>query len=152
MGRVLLLWRIDFDLDDFLIFIDIVDLAESLIAVGIHLNSDTALRDARERDAAILVGARFELGVDILREARPRVFGVGVPLKNDFGPVDGPASEAFDNDGDFGVAGGPQGDCGESQEKERGYRERAEESTPISHSSIISPAVVEWGQVQLTKA
>src|SRR5450631_807479 len=85
--RVLLLRRIELDVDGFFLFIDIEDLAESLVALGIYLNLNAALGDTGKADLAFLVGARFKLRADILAETVPRMFGIGLPPQDHLRPV-----------------------------------------------------------------
>ena len=107
VGGVLLLRRIEFDLDGFFLLVDVEYLAESLVAFGVDLDLDAALRDAGEGDFALLAGPRFKLSADILGEAGPGVFGVGLPANNDFGAVDGPAGQGLDDDRNLGFVRGP---------------------------------------------
>jgi len=149
MRGVLLLRRIEFDLDGFLLVVDIEDLAEGLIPVGVDLDLDAPLGNAGEGDAAILIGSLFELGADIPSEAGSRMFGVSLPPQDDFGAVDGPPRQTFHRDRDFGFSRGPQGECRESPEKYRRQWKGAQKSTPNTHRPIIIPVVLEWNR-QLT--
>ena len=87
------------------------------------------LRDAGERDAAFLIGPRFELSPQVLGQAGPGVFGVGFPAKNDLSTVERPARQGLDHDRDFGFRLGPQRDRRQGPEKQRRQREGAQEST-----------------------
>jgi hypothetical protein len=140
VGRVLLLRRIELDLDGLFLAVDAEDFAESLVAFGVDLNLDVALRHTGEADLALLVGPRFKLRPDVPAEAGSGVFGVGLPPQDDLGAVDWPAGQGRDDDLDLGFRVGAQRDLRQSPEKQRRYREGAQKkSTPIPHTSIISP-------------
>lgn len=137
MRRVLLLRGVEFDFDGFLHLVDIEDLSKRLVALGVDLDLNAALRDAGKADSPILVGPRFELRADVAAEAGPGMFGVGLPPEDDFGAVDGPAGKGGHHDFDLGLGLRPQS---RRAEKERRQREGAEDSTPITHTSIICQA------------
>src|SRR5262245_30638290 len=52
--------RIELDVDVLLLFVDVEDLPEGLIAAGVHLNADLALWDRWDLGFAVLVGTQFE--------------------------------------------------------------------------------------------
>ena len=64
VGGVLLLRRIQGDGNGFFVVRDVEDLSEGLVAFGDDLDADFPLRDRRDVDFALLIGAQFECGAD----------------------------------------------------------------------------------------
>ena len=88
MGRILLLRRVERDLDQLLLVVDIEDLAEGLVALGVDLDENAALGDGRHVDRALLVGAHLKLGAGVAGETGPRVLLVGLPANDDRSALD----------------------------------------------------------------
>src|SRR4051794_36859686 len=61
---ILLLRRVEGDIDRLFLIRDVEDLPEGLVALGDDLNADFALWDGRDFDLAFLVGAHLEGGAD----------------------------------------------------------------------------------------
>src|ERR1035441_2483812 len=66
VGRILLLRRVERDVDGFLFFRDVEDLPEGLEAFGDHLDADLALRNLGDLGLAVLVGPQFVGGAEFL--------------------------------------------------------------------------------------
>jgi hypothetical protein len=137
---VLLLRRIQSDLEVFFLFVDIEGLAEGLIALGDDLDEDLSLRDGGDAGLAFLIAAEFEGGADGFAEFDD---GVALDEADDYaGMVDGLAGLVLEDDIDFGHGGGGHGDGDEAGEQDGGHNKGAERAIPIEHTSIIN---VLWG-------
>ena len=68
VGGILLLRRIQLDLDSLLLFIDIKNVAEGLKSAGDHLNPNLALGNAGDTDLPFLVGPHFILGTNMFAQ------------------------------------------------------------------------------------
>ena len=136
VSGILLLGWIQGDIDRFFVVGDVENLAEGLVTLGDHLDTDLSLGDRRDFDLAFLVGAHFEGGADGLAELDD-----GVALDeayDDGGAVNGLAGLGFDDHVEPGHGGGP----GCDGEQEEGRQTKSAREGSNTHTFIIGAGVL----------
>ena len=133
MRRVLLLRRVERDIDSLLVFRHVEDLPERLEPFGDHLYADLALRDLRDLGFALLVGPQFVSGAEFLD-----VEDGMAPDEPDHhaGVVDGTAGLGLHHHVELGH-GHRRRPGRRSPQQQHGREEQTNKPTPHTHAPIL---------------